>query len=140
MSPADMDALTTAINARNAATIKRVERRVVAFGKLLAAIALAFLGAWLLLRYAEPCEGADLCLAAAPAAAGWWRRVRMHLRAAYLRRLRRWAAEDLRNLRRERLLNRLEARAIPQRMHSHVLYIERCDSELASLDLDLRRF
>ena len=83
MSPRHADDLAQSINSRNAHTVARAD----AAAGMVVAIAVAGLGAWALLTYLTPCEGATLCSLAVITRTrpGWMRRAANWAQAKLLR-------------------------------------------------------
>ena len=128
---ADTHELSAVVNALNAHRMGAVERRVHAFLGVLLAIAVALVGAFALIHFSTPCEGASLCLAAVvPTRRGWVQRLVDSLAQWRLRYYIRSAEQDLAYQHQQLEIAQWECEALPRQMAVTRGYIDQLEAEL----------
>lgn len=125
MTPAESNLLAQAVNLRNAHVTERAE----ALASVLLAIALGLLGAWALVLWATPCDGAALCIAVVtPTRTSLWGRIVNAVRAARLR----WHIAET-----EAILFQIEADLVELPHARECLLIARDAARLRLQDIEL---
>lgn len=134
MKAADTIELSNVINGLNAHRMASVQNRVHAFLGLLLAVAIAVGGAFALIHFGTPCEGADLCLAAvAPTHRNWMQRMVDRYQAWRLRYHIGIAAKDLHYQEEQLTIARWECEHLPLQLKVTRDHIEALENQLRAL-------
>jgi len=134
MKAADTIELSNAINGLNAHRMASVQNRVHAFLGLLLAVAIAVGGAFALIHFGTPCEGADLCLAAVvPTHRNWMQRMVDRYQAWRLRYHIGIAAQDLLDQKEQLLIARWECEQLPLQLQVTQDHINMLETQLRAL-------
>lgn len=132
---ADSQALSSALNGANAEAMARVDRKVNAFMGLMVAIAVGVAGAFALIHFGTPCEGASLCMATVvPTQRSWLQRLVLDLQSWRLRLQIRAAQQDLAYQHEALDIARWECQHLPRQMAVTRAHIDRLANQIDALE------
>lgn len=135
MNPMDTIELSAAVNEFNARRMAVVQRRVHAFLGLMLALAAGIVGAFALIHFGTPCEGASLCMAAIiPTRRSWLQRLVLDVQSWRLRWQVRAAQQDLVYQHEALELARWECDHLPKQMAITRAHIDRLADQIDALE------